>query len=244
MRTLRLLLGRELRSYLYSPVTWVIVTLAWLLYGLVWWQSVIPASGGDVMRMTWGGALQAVLLQMLFVPLLTMRLLAEEKRSGTFEMLVTAPVRDHEIVLAKFLAAFLVNAGLWSVVWVYFLVLHLSGGEPDPGPMTSAWLSVLGAGAVFTALGLFASALTEHQVMAGFLAIVLIVGFLFLPWAGGMLPEEWEAVREALAAVSLLKQTEEGARGLLDLVHVTYQAAFTGLFILFAVRAVELRKWT
>ncbi len=243
MRRFRILLGRELRAFLSSPVTWALMTLAWLVFGLIFSRIVLPRSGGDLLRMNWDAAIQAIYVQILLVPLLTMRLVAEEKRSGTFEMLVTTPARDHEIVLAKFIAVALIHALFWAVLPLYALVLKLSGGDPDFGCVASAWVGVVGAGTLFAALGLFASAVSSHQIMAAFLGVVLILAFLFLPAFAESLPADWGTLRSVLAAGDLMRQTDQGARGLVDLVALTYQAAFTGLFLLFTVRVLEIRKW-
>lgn len=180
---------------------------------------------------------------MLFIPLLTMRLLCEEKRSGTFEMLVTTPVRDYEIVLGKFLAAMGVNCFMWLAIPFYAWIMKLGGGAPDLGPVWTSYLSVVGIGALFISIGLLASATTRHLLLAGFLGILLILTVSYVPALSAALPEGWTTLREILAIGDLRLQTEESARGIFDLVNVTYQLAFCGLFLLFTVRVLEVRKW-
>jgi ABC-2 type transport system permease protein len=249
MRRFLILSGHELRSLLGSPVTWVIIGLAWFLFGLRYTGSILPgathaeAAATDLLHVTWLSSLHAVYLMILFVPLLTMRLLAEEKRTGTFEMLVTAPVRDHEIVLAKFCGAVAATALTWAVVPLNAVVIRLFGGDPDFGCVLASYGTLLGIGSLFCASGLFASALTPHQLLAGFIALVLIMVLLFAPGLAEHLPTSWITLRGVLAAGDLLRQAEEAARGLVDLVNITYQAAATGFFLLVTVRVVEARKW-
>jgi ABC-2 type transport system permease protein len=182
-------------------------------------------------------------LQLLLIPLLTMRLLAEEKRSGTFEMLVTAPVRDHEVVLAKFLAAVVVCGAMWLILPLYAVVISRAGGNPDFGPVWGTYIGVVGVGVVFVSIGLMASAGTQHQILAAFVGIMLNIGVLYLPLAADLLPESWSVLRGILATGNLVAHSEEAARGILDLVNLSCQAALSALFLLFAVRILEVRKW-
>ncbi|NRA96664.1 MAG: hypothetical protein HRU14_10705, partial [Planctomycetes bacterium] len=97
MRRLMTLFRRELVSQFLSPTSWVLLTLVWLIHGIMFRWIIMPSTAGDIMYMTWRSAGIALWIQLLLVPLQTMRLISEEKRSGTFEMLVTTPARDHEI---------------------------------------------------------------------------------------------------------------------------------------------------
>jgi ABC-2 type transport system permease protein len=172
-----------------------------------------------------------------------MRLISEEKRTGTFEMLVTTPARDHEIVLAKFAAAWMFNAAMWLIIPLYALVASKSGGDPDMGPVWVSYLSVVATGALYLSIGLMASAVTRHQILAAFLAFVLLFLLGLAPSMWNQLPESWDTIRTVLRKGDILLQMEQAARGLLDVVHLTYKLAFAGLFLLFTTRILELRKW-
>ncbi|MAG56236.1 MAG: hypothetical protein CMJ83_08100 [Planctomycetes bacterium] len=247
MRRLLIILRREFFAQLLSPVSWLLMTLVWLIYGVFYRWTIIenPQAYGDILRMTWQAGLQALWIQLFLVPLQTMRLISEEKRSGTFEMLVTTPVRDHEIVLGKFFGAWLFNALIWLVMPLYACIIQRSGGDPDFGPVWTSYLAVVATGALYISVGLMASALTRPQILAGFLGIALLVLIGVLPNFWSKLPEEgfWSLPRGILKSGDLTRQMEEAARGLLDVVHLTYKLAFCGLFLLFTTRLLEVRKW-
>ncbi|MSR74012.1 MAG: hypothetical protein EXS14_00860 [Planctomycetes bacterium] len=239
-RTL-ILFRRELLALMAAPGTWVLVGLSWLWLGALYRWQVLPSAGhGDLQYMLWQGTLHAVNMQILFVPLLTMRCVSEEKRSGTIEMLVTAPVGDHEIILAKFAAAWVVNILLWGVLPLYSLIAQQTGGDPDWGPVFAACFALLGAGAVLTAIGVFASSLTQNQLLAAFIGLLLTFGFLYAP---RLVPADWTWTQGVLASGDLLRQVEEAARGIIDVVAVTFQICMCALFLLFATRSLEVRKW-
>jgi ABC-2 type transport system permease protein len=113
------LLKKEVLQIAWSPASFALMGLIWLIFGVFFRNSILQSSQGDLLLMTYLSASNALGIQMFLVPLQTMRAIAEEKRSGTFEMLVTAPLRDHEVVLAKFLALTLWNATIWLVIPFY-----------------------------------------------------------------------------------------------------------------------------
>ena len=249
MRRFRILLGHEWRGAIKSPVTWLIIGLAWILFGAQYTQSILPGStdpdlrSTDLLLVTWQSSIFAVYLMLLVVPLLAMKSISEEKRSGTFEMLVTTPAKDHEIVLAKFFALFAIVALIWAILPVNALLLATVDREPDWGCVACSYLAIVGIGGLFLSVSLLASALTRHLLLAGFLAFVLVMAVVFLPALARKLPETWSDLRGVLGLGDLLRQTEEAARGLLDLVHLAYRVALTAFFLFVTVRVLEMRKW-
>lgn len=243
MRRLVTLFRRETASQLLSPTSWALLTLVWLVHGIMFRWIIIPSSTGDIMYMTWRSAGVALWIQLLLVPLQTMRLISEEKRSGTFEMLVTTPARDHEIVVAKFLGAFAFNAMVWLIIPAHALIIAKAGGAPSMGPVWCSYVAVVGTGGLYIAVGLVASALTGHQILAAFLGVVMLILIGVAPMMWQVIPEDWPALRAVIRAGDLNLQLEEAARGLLDIVHLVYKIAFCGLFLLYTTRILEARKW-
>jgi len=237
------LLRRELGSQFLSPTSWALLTLVWLIHGVMFRWVIIPSTPGDILYMTWRSSVMALWIQLILVPLQTMRLIADEKRTGTFEMLVTTPARDHEIVLAKFLGAVIFNAVVWTIIPVHALIISLAGGQPAPGPLWCSYLAVVATGSLYISLGLIASALTRHQILAAFLAVVLLILIGVAPMTWQLVPDSWPTLRSVIRAGDLTLQVEEASRGLLDLVHLTYKVAFSCLFLLFTTRILEARKW-
>ena len=243
MRRLVILFRRELASQLMSPTSWALLTLVWLVHGIMFRWIIMPSTPGDIMYMTWRSAGMALWIQLLLVPLQTMRLISEEKRSGTFEMLVTTPARDHEIVIGKFLGAFAFNAMVWLVIPIHAVIITRAGGAPPMGPVWCSYVAVVATGALYIAVGLVASALTRHQILAAFLGVVLLILIGVAPMMWQVIPEDWPTLRAVVRAGDLNLQLEEAARGLLDLVHLTYKLAFSCLFLLYTTRILETRKW-
>src|SRR5262249_11387779 len=161
---------RELYSYFVSPIAYVVGALFLVVSGFLF-SIILGLSNEASMRSLFGN--YAVIF-LFIVPALTMRLLAEEQRTGTMELLLTAPVRDSQLVLGKFLGAFLLLLGILAVTAIYPLVLVLAG-NPDRGPILAGYLGVILQGAAFLAIGLFASSLTQNQVIAALLAFVILL---------------------------------------------------------------------
>jgi ABC-2 type transport system permease protein len=172
-----------------------------------------------------------------------MRLLSEEKRTGTLESLMTAPVSDHEVVIGKFLAASVIHGFAALIVPLSTVPFILYGKSPDAGQLAAAFLTALGIGSTFLGAGLFASSLTSAQVLAAFVTLLLEGALAFgPPLARGYLSTE-NVVAQALARGDLFQHVQEGSLGILDLNHFTYQLVIAALFMLFAVRSLEVRKW-
>ncbi len=243
MGRILLIAQRELRSTFVSPVMWFALALAWLLEGGMAYLWSLPASGGEVSRFIYDAASRWLAIQLLVVPVLCMRILSEEKRSGTFETLMTAPVADHEVVIGKFMAVWVVHAIAALIVPMLALTLIPYGGRPDPGQLIAAYLSLLGTGSVFLAIGVFASSLTQAQVLAAFISLILqLVMFLGPPLVLQQVPPE-HPIALSLLRGSLATHVQAGSLGILDGNDFTYQLVMTALFLLFAVRSLEVRKW-
>ena len=181
-------------------------------------------------------------LMFLFIvvtPFVTMRLLCEEYRSGTIEPLMTAPVTDTEIVIAKFLGAVSFSLVMLFSTLVY-VVLLFTMGKPEPGLIVSAYVGLILMIVQFVALGLFCSALGASQIVAGILALVVLVvvwalGSLGAPLAGPFAP--------ALNYVGTMSHMDAFANGRIGFRDVFYFLSFTWFWLFLAVRALESRRW-
>jgi ABC-2 type transport system permease protein len=241
-RTL-VIMRRELRSAAVSPVMWVTVALAWFFCAAAAYAFALPQSGGEISIFVFGAASWWLIVQILIVPMLSMRLLSEEKRAGTFEALMTAPVDDHEVVLGKFLAANVVHAIAALILPLMMIPFLIYGRTPDWGQVAGAFLTAVGIGALFLAIGIFASSLTSAQILAGFLTVLIEGALLFGPsLALQHLPAD-HVIVQGLRRGHLFTHVQEGSLGILDLNNATYQVVMAALFLLFAVRSLEIRKW-
>lgn len=183
------------------------------------------------------GTLAIVFLFM--VPLVTMRLMAEEKRSGTAELLFTYPLTDGAVILGKFLAALLVYLVLLAITLVYPLALAPLA-RLDWGAILAGYLGLILLGGACLSLGLFASSLTENQIIAAVLAFALLLLFWLIGWQQELGPGGWGAL---LASLSLLEHFENLARGVLDTRDVVFYLSFIYFFLFLTQRQLESRRW-
>ncbi len=177
---------------------------------------------------------------LLVVPLLSMRLLAEEKKQGTAELLLTAPVRTSELVLGKYAGAlgFLVVLMILTVQYPFFLWAW--GATPPLGPFLSAFLGVLLLGAAFLSVGLFMSSLTENQIIAAVTSFVVLLVFWIIGFAGQVLGGRLEVLFRAL---SLIENVEDFSKGVIDTRHVVFFLTFIAFNLFLTQRAIDSRRW-
>jgi ABC-2 type transport system permease protein len=183
-------------------------------------------------------------LVLLIVPVVTMRLLAEEKRSGTLEMLITLPVRDSDVILGKFLGAFGLVAVLIASTALYPLLMfkslwHL--GPLDGGPVLSGYFGLVLLGAAAVSLGLLVSALTDSQIIAFFVTFILLLGLYWVAEINAYVPN---VLGNVLRELSFKEHYSSFERGLIDTRDVVFFLSITALALIFAFRALESRKWT
>ena len=245
---------KEMRLYFTSPVAYVVVTIFLLIAGYFFYsifafftlasmQSAMnPAMARDlnvtdsVMRPLFSNV--SVIL-LLLLPLLTMRLFAEERRSGTIELLLTFPVRDGAVLVGKYLAAFALYAVMLGLTVLYpGIVAYFA--RLETGPVFTGYLGLLLMGAAFIAVGIFTSSLTENQIVAAITTFGTLLIFWILGWsadyAGG-------AVGRVLQHLSILEHNESFAKGVLDTKDIIYYLNFTILALFLALRSLEARRW-
>ncbi len=240
---------RELASYFLSPVSYLVLTLFLLVEGYSFWLFMELLSGRDaphgaVMQYFFGGTFLYWLFVMLLVSVLTMRLVAEERRSGTIEPLLTAPVDEWEIIAGKYLGALSFWAALWLPTLLYVLVLRgyaPEGAAPDPGPIASAYLGTLLVGASALAIGLLASTVTRNQILAAVSCYVVLALLLLVGALGDALVRSGP-LAAVLQHINLFRHMEDFGRGIIDSRHVVYHVSLAALALFAATRALESRR--
>jgi len=238
---------REVASYFVSPVAYILATMFLVVMGVGFWfisnvRLMSGASVYDLLRALFGGVGWFAIL--MVTPVLSMRSFAEEKRSGTLETLLTAPVRDGEVVAAKFLGVFTVYGLMWLPTLAYFPILSRLSDSPvplDPGAIASAYLGVFLIGGFFLAVGVFCSSLTHNLIVAS-ISTFAVVALMFL---GGFLPavSPIPAVREFTQPFSPVLHMLEFARGVIDSRAVVFYLSSTFLVLMITVRVLESRRW-
>ena len=237
MRTILAITRKELGIYFASPMAYVVAGVFLALTGFFFVQSIEGAFAEASVR----GLLNrsSVFLLPLIPPILTMRLLAEEQKLGTLELLLTAPVRDYEVVIAKFLASFVILSSAILLTLFYIVTLSFFG-DPDPGPVFSGYLGFLLYGGVALAIGLLASSLTGNQIVAATVGFGIILLFTVIDQVSGFLGG---TVADILTEISLANHFAAFVRGVIDTSDIIYFLVMTGVFLFLTVRSLESRRW-
>jgi ABC-2 type transport system permease protein len=226
---------REIRSYFNSAVAYVVIVVFLAIVGWYFSNNLFLMNIAS-MRIVFE---LVPLVFLFFVPAVTMRLLAEEKKSGTLELLTTKPVRDVEIVLGKFLAAWTLLAATLAPTLIWLVTLMMLG-SPDLGPVVAGYLGLMLTGGVYIAIGIFASSLTENQIVAFLIGLVIVLAFfladkvlLYVP--GFLAPVvEYMGIDYHFSSI---------ARGVIDSRDIVYFGSILGFALLMATASLERRKW-
>ena len=218
---------RELLAFFHAPIAYVVMVLFLALQGFSFWAVVQvladparPAGYGAVLRTQFGGSFLFWAVDFAVVSLLAMRLVAEERRSGTWEALLTTPVGEGELVIGKWLGALAFYLLLWLPTAVYPVVLAIyapPGSEIDAGPIAAAYLGAALSGAGFLALGLAASSATESQVVAAGVAFAGLLAFLLVGQLGDLAADLGPSARAVVRQLDLRGHMDDMARGAIDL---------------------------
>ena len=243
MRKTLLICRRELAALFGGPLAYVLAAVFVLLTGYFFYSDLVffvLFGGASLPAGLWRFVfLDYRLVALLVLPLLTMRLLAEERKLGTLELLWTYPVRDREVLAGKFLAALLVYLALLAMTASGPIVLYAL--HPfAPGPLLAGYVGLVLLGMAFLACGMAASAVTENQVVAAMLTYGVLVFCWFVSWNEAAVGE---AVAPLLLQLSLFDHFYGFAQGVIDSRDVVYLAAFTTLFLFLAARALGTRAW-
>ena len=253
MRNTFLVWRKEMRSYFVSPVAYLLLLMFALLFGFFFWNVVGEFSYYSVQAMMQGEMFpmnineqiirpllsNITVLGLFFVPLITMRLFAEEKRTGTIELLTTSPVRDGEVILGKWLAAVTLYACILLVTALNFAFLF-KYGNPDWKPLAINYLGLLLQAAALLALGTFVSTLTKNQIIAGACTFGLCLLIFVLGWVSSFNYATWAQVCSYL---SVTTHMESFARGVLDLKDAVYYVTLTFFGLFLTARSIESLRW-
>ena len=252
MRYIWLIANKETRTYFASPMAYVVSAAFLAITGFFFVASVSDAFSEASIR----GFLAGAVFFMIFMsPAITMRLLAEEQKIGTLELLLTSPVREYEIVLGKFLAAFITVLAM-LVLSLYFVILLFVYGIPDVGPILTGYLGLVLYASATLAIGLFASALSPNQIVGLVVGAGLLTGLTIIDFVSERVQGVGAEILDALqlgASFSVFDLDSFGvaeaghfadfARGILSVGDVVYYLSITAVFLMLTVIALETRRW-
>lgn len=257
MRNYYLIAKKELHSYFASPVAYVVITMFLVITGYFFYNllasfstlsfqaSVDPTIAKQqnllnitetVVRPLFGNISMIMLLMM---PLLSMRLFSEEKKSGTIELLLTYPISDLEVILGKFFACFAVFI-LMLLLTITYPLLLVTLGQPEIGPVITGYLGLILMGAAFISLGIFTSSLTENQIIAATLSFGVLFLFFMMGYSVSLMGP---TIGRIIIYISLIGHLEGFAKGVVDTADIIYYSLFTILFIFLTLRVLESKKW-
>ncbi len=241
--------GREAAAYFRSPLAYVVLCCYLLLTGFNFHFGLsalnLTISRTPVVEAFFNTVLFWFPFVLVF-PLITMRLFAEEFKMGTMEALMTAPVRDGAVVMAKYFAALLFYIVLWLPSLLYFVIFEMVtrvGGAPSAGPYLGAYLMLLLLGMFYTALGCLASALSKNQIVAAILAFAAISLMFFLGLASYMTPNISPLLRDLTAYFSAIEHMMEFSRGIFDTRPVVWYLSMTLFTLYLTLQVFQSRKW-
>ena len=244
---------KELRAYFVSPIAYVLLVFFALLFGYFYASSInfmVQLSMGQfgmggpqivninefMIRPLFGNT--AVIL-LFMLPMLTMRSFAEEKRSGTIELLLTSPLTDFQIIMGKFLGAMALYTLMLSLTLVHIGVLFWYG-EPEWAPVLSGYLGLLLMGGSFISIGLAISSMTENQIVAGVSTFAVLLLFWIINWMGDASGTMTQSV---LAYLSILEHLDDFSKGVIDTTHVTYYVSFITLGLFLTAKSMDMARW-
>ncbi len=240
---------RDLGAYFLSLTGYIIISAALFLLGFSFFYLLeqlqhdsTPMPLTELFYQTWF----FWLILLLTTPVITMRLFAFEKFSGTFETLMTAPVSDLQVVLAKFTAAMVFYAVMWlPLLGCVFIVRHFANQPAalDPGAVGGTFLGILLLGSLFISAGCCASALTRSQVSAAMLSLVFAASLFLIALLAQQMPPTATWGSQALASLSLIEQMHDFSRGTVDTRAIVLYVTLTLFFLFLTVRIVESRRW-
>ena len=227
---------KETKAYFGTPAAYVVGAMFLALTGVFFVSEITsPFAEADVRGIVDWASFFIIFL----APLLTMRLLAEEQKLGTLELLLTAPVRDWEVVLGKYLASMLILAAIVSATLYYVLLLYVFG-NPDTGPILSGYLGLALYGAAALAIGMLGSSLSGNQIVAAVVGIAILLMLSYVDRIGGLVEG---VARQIVEGMSMNSHIVDFTRGVIDLSSTVYFVSLAAVFIFLTIRSLETRRW-
>lgn len=239
-----LIAGRELRSYFLQPLAWVVLTAIMILNGWNFWMALAAFNkmglpSADLVRFFFSGLLFWLPL-LVSIPVIAMRLVAEERQTGTLETLLTAPVSDGQVALGKYLAALGFFTVLWSPMVIYVGLLRFLGGV-DWRPAAGGFLGLFLVGSYLLAATMAASALTRNQIVAAIVGFVVVMTLFLTPFLVTMIAGS-EPVRRLFEYSDLMRTMDDFPRGLIDSRRLLYPISGIVLFVFLTARLIEASR--
>jgi ABC-2 type transport system permease protein len=226
-------LQKELRSYFSSPVAYIAISMFLLVAGyfflpvINYREATLEYSLGNV-----------VIILIFLMPLISMRLLSEEKKSGTLELLMTRPIKESEIVIGKYLAAATVLLVMIIPTFIYGIIIFRLGTGVDLLPMITQYGGVFLIGLSFLSLGLFASSLTENQIVSAVISFTFVLIMWLLSWITGSLGAD-----NPIRYFAIQSHFEDLNKGVVDMRDIVFYVSFIFFWLFMSIRVIDSKRW-
>ena len=249
MRKFWALLVREIRSYFHSPIAYIVLVFFLLVTGVDFYFQVSFMNQRPINYSILEAFFNSVFFWFAFVlifPLITMRLFSEEFKLGTIEPLMTAPVRDLQVVLAKFFGALFFYIALWIPTLIYFAIFQKITNQPaasSAGAYWGSYLMLLLLGMFYLAVGCLASVVTKNQIVAAIISFCAITLLFFLGLVQFILLDVSSGMRDALGYFSAIEHMGTYSRGIIDTRPIVFYLSMTAFVLTLTYQAFQSRKW-
>jgi len=244
---------KELKGYFASPIAYVVIGFFALMFGYFYWallgffveQSarMMGLQGGPTQnvneQMIRPVFMNASVLLLFTLPMVTMRTYSEEKRSGTIELLLTSPITDFQIVLGKFFGAMALYAVMLAVTLFHIGVLFIYG-SPEWKPILTSYIGLLLLGGCFIAVGLFISSLTKNQIVAGMVTFAVFLLLWIITWIGSF---SGPTVDKLTTYLSIIDHFDDFGKGVVDTTHLIYYLSFITFGLFLTAKSVDSERW-
>ena len=242
MRNIWTITKRELNLYLISPIAYAVAFLIMLILGIIFYTNMLVAVVNQYAPTVQFIVSPLVTLFLFTTPALTMRTIADEQRMGTLETLLTAPVRDWELIIGKWLGSFLFYLAVITLTLVFPIILNFFVKPGiDQGMLTASYLGLILLVAVFVAIGVFASSLFSNQIAAFFTTLGILLVFWMIGYSSKILPAGGS---QLLAYLDLSEHFYNTfLRGIIELKDIIYYLSVTVLALFLGTMSVETRRW-
>jgi ABC-2 type transport system permease protein len=240
---------KELSSYFASPIAYVVVGFFALMFGFFFYSLLLyfdrqslQAAGQAVnvneqfLRPVF---LNATVIFLFVLPLVTMRTYSEEKRSGTIELLLTAPLTDLQIILGKFLGAMGLYTAMLAITLVHVGLLFVFG-NPEWRPVVTTYLGLLLMGGCFVSIGLLISSLTKNQIVAGMITFGVFLMLWVINWIASFMGP---TTQQVLNYLSITDHLDDFTKGIIDTKHLVYYVSFITFGLFLTARSVDTERW-
>ena len=244
---------KEIKAYFASPIAYTVIGFFALLFGYFFYALLVFFDRQSMQMAGFGGPqsvnvneqlirpvfLNASVIILFILPMITMRTYSEEKRSGTIELLLTSPLTDFHIIMGKFLGAMTLYAAMLAVTLIHIGALFLFG-DPEWWPVVTGYLGLLLMGGCFISIGLLISSLTKNQIVAGTVTFAVFLMLWVINWIASFTGPTTQAV---LNYLSITDHLDDFTRGILDTRHLVYYLSFITFGLFLTARSVDTERW-